>query len=245
MDQALWQAGTQGRRLGYGGDFGERPTDYAFSANGIVFADGEEKPAMQDLRYWYDTPAGRAAHDARNAKEAAAFRLPALRAGGPLTVIEGDVNLGVEGDGFALQFSYAEGGLASLRKAGGPEWVWRAPRPALWRAATENDKGCGFPVRSAAWMAADAFPKAEGWQVEEKSSQQVRIRYNLLLPHRAGGLGRPHLHRHRQRPAGGRHLPRRARRARAARLWRADVHPAARRPGLLDRPFGRNVPRPL
>ena len=182
MDQALWQDGPQGRRLGYGGDFGERPTDYAFSANGIVFADGEEKPAMQDLRYWYDTPAGRAAHDARNAKEAAAFRLPALRAGGPLTVIEGDVNLGVEGDGFALQFSYAEGGLASLRKAGGPEWVWRAPRPALWRAATENDKGCGFPVRSAAWMAADAFPKAEGWQVEEKSSQQVRIRYTFSFP---------------------------------------------------------------
>ena len=137
---------------------------------------------MQDLRYWYDTPAGSAAHDARNAKEAAAFRLPALRAGGPLTVIEGDVNLGVEGDGFALQFSYAEGGLASLRKAGGPEWVWRAPRPALWRAATENDKGCGFPVRSAAWMAADAFPKAEGWQVEEKSSQQVRIRYTFSFP---------------------------------------------------------------
>ena len=182
MDQALWQQGPRGRRLGYGGDFGERPTDYAFSANGIVFADGTEKPAMQDLRYWYDTPAGRAAHDARNAKEAAAFRLPALRAGGPLTVIEGDVNLGVEGDGFALQFSYAEGGLASLRKAGGPEWVWRAPRPALWRAATENDKGCGFPVRSAAWMAADAFPKAEGWQVEEKSSQQVRIRYTFSFP---------------------------------------------------------------
>ena len=182
MDQALWQTGVRDRRLGYGGDFGERPTDYAFSANGIVFADGEEKPAMQDLRYWYDTPAGRAAHDARNAKEAAAFRLPALRAGGPLTVIEGDVNLGVEGDGFALQFSYAEGGLASLRKASGPEWVWRAPRPALWRAATENDKGCGFPVRSAAWMAADAFPKAEGWQVEEKSSQQVRIRYTFSFP---------------------------------------------------------------
>ena len=182
MDQALWQDGPQGRRLGYGGDFGERPTDYAFSANGIVFADGAEKPAMQDLRYWYDTPAGRAAHDARNARLAAAHRLPALPAGGPLTVVEGDVNLGVEGDGFALQFSYAEGGLASLRLAGGPEWVWRAPRPALWRAATENDKGCGFAVRSAAWMAADAFPRVEGWQVEEKSAERVRIRYAFTFP---------------------------------------------------------------
>ncbi len=182
MDQALWQPGVRGRRLGYGGDFGERPTDYAFSANGIVFAGGEEKPAMQELRYWYDTPARRTAHDARNARAAAAASLPALRAGGPLRVIQGDVNLGVEGEGFALQFSYSEGGLASLRLAGGPEWVWRAPRPALWRAATENDKGCGFPVRSAAWMAADAYPKAEGWQVEQADSEAVRIRYRFSFP---------------------------------------------------------------
>ena len=182
MDQALWQQGLRGRRLGYGGDFGERPTDYAFSANGIVFADGTEKPAMQDLRYWYDTPAHRAAHDARNARAAAAFRLPALRAGGPLAVIQGDVNLGVRGDRFALQFSYTEAGLSSLRLDGGPEWVWRAPRPALWRAPTENDRGCGFPVRSAAWMAADAYPQAAGWQVEEASPQRVRIRYTFTFP---------------------------------------------------------------
>ena len=182
MDQALWQQGPRGRRLGYGGDFGERPTDYAFSANGIVFADGTEKPAMQDLRYWYDTPAHRAAHDDRNARAAAAFRLPALRTGGPLAVIEGDVNLGVRGDRFALQFSYTEAGLSSLRLDGGPEWVWRAPRPALWRAPTENDRGCGFPVRSAAWMAADAYPQAAGWQVEEASPQRVRIRYTFTFP---------------------------------------------------------------
>ncbi len=182
MDQALWQQGPRGRRLGYGGDFGERPTDYAFSANGIVFADGTEKPAMQDLRYWYDTPAHRAAHDARNARAAAAFRLPALRTGGPLAVIQGDVNLGVRGDRFALQFSYTEAGLSSLQLDGGPEWVWRAPRPALWRAPTENDRGCGFPVRSAAWMAADAYPQAAGWQVEEASPQRVRIRYTFTFP---------------------------------------------------------------
>ena len=182
MDQALWQEGVHGRRLGYGGDFGERPTDYAFSANGIVFADGAEKPAMQDLRYWYSTPAQRAAHDAANAKAAAAFTLPPLRAGGPLTVVEGDVNLGVQGDRFALQFSYSEGGLASLRMAGGPEWVWRAPRPALWRAPTENDRGCGFPQRSAAWLAADAYPQTAGWQVEEKGPGCVRIRYTFTFP---------------------------------------------------------------
>lgn len=182
MDQALWQDGPAGRRLGYGGDFGERPTDYAFCGNGIVFADGAEKPAMQEARYWYDTPAHRAAHDAENARRAAACTLPALRAGGPLTITEGDVNLGVRGDRFELQFSYTEGGLASLRTADGNEWIWRAPRPALWRAATENDKGCGFPIRSGAWMAADAYPQVTGWKVEEKTDSCVRIRYTFAFP---------------------------------------------------------------
>ena len=182
MDQALWQDGPAGRRLGYGGDFGERPTDYAFCGNGIVFADGAEKPAMQEARYWYDTPAHRAAHDAENARRAAACTLPALRAGGPLTITEGDVNLGVRDDRFELQFSYTEGGLASLRTADGNEWIWRAPRPALWRAATENDKGCGFPIRSGAWMAADAYPQVTGWKVEEKTASCVRIRYTFAFP---------------------------------------------------------------
>lgn len=182
MDQALWQDGPVGRRLGYGGDFGERPTDYAFCGNGIVFADGAEKPAMQEARYWYDTPAHRAAHDAENARRAATCTLPALRAGGPLTITEGDVNLGVRGDRFELQFSYTEGGLASLRTADGNEWIWRAPRPALWRAATENDKGCGFPIRSGAWMAADAYPQVTGWKVEEKTASCVRIRYTFAFP---------------------------------------------------------------
>ena len=27
--------------------------DYEFSANGIVFADRKEKPAMQEVRYYY------------------------------------------------------------------------------------------------------------------------------------------------------------------------------------------------
>ena len=38
--------------LRYGGDFDDRPADYEFSANGIVFADRKEKPAMQEVRYY-------------------------------------------------------------------------------------------------------------------------------------------------------------------------------------------------
>lgn len=37
----------------YGGDFGERPSDYDFCGNGIVFADREITPKMQEVRYNY------------------------------------------------------------------------------------------------------------------------------------------------------------------------------------------------
>lgn len=39
--------------LRYGGDFDDRSSDYEFSGNGIVFADRTEKPAMQEVRYYY------------------------------------------------------------------------------------------------------------------------------------------------------------------------------------------------
>ena len=187
MDQALWHSDACGRRaMGYGGDFGERTTDYNFSGNGIVYADGAEKPAMQEVRYWYADAAARAAQDARNAAAARAADgdLAAqwqARPARPLTVVEGDGNLGVRGDGFEILFSYTEGGPVSLRVRG-TEWLWRAPRPALWRASTDNDRGCGFAQRSAAWLAADALAKAPQPEILEKSEQQVALRYRFALP---------------------------------------------------------------
>lgn len=55
IDQALFvQDEVTGREvLRYGGDFDDRPSDYEFSGNGIVFADRTEKPAMQEVRYYY------------------------------------------------------------------------------------------------------------------------------------------------------------------------------------------------
>ena len=37
-----------------GGEFDDRPSDYSFSADGIMFADGTEKPTMQEVRYFYE-----------------------------------------------------------------------------------------------------------------------------------------------------------------------------------------------
>lgn len=55
-DQALsvYDSLTNQEVLRYGGDFDDRPSDYEFSGNGIVFADGLEKPALQEVRYYYD-----------------------------------------------------------------------------------------------------------------------------------------------------------------------------------------------
>lgn len=55
IDQAIYvKDEVTGRKaLRYGGDFDDRPSDYEFSGNGILFADRQEKPAMQEVRYYY------------------------------------------------------------------------------------------------------------------------------------------------------------------------------------------------
>lgn len=182
MDQALWRTDCCGRRvLGYGGDFGERQTDYAFSANGVVFAGGAEKPAMQEVRYWYASSESRAAHDAANRRGAAAAGPLPAKAPSPLRITHGDGALGVRGRDFEVLFSYGEAGPVSI-VSNGREWLWRAPRPAYWRAATENDLGCGFPMRSALWSAADVWQACVDWRILEESEEKVSIRYTFTSP---------------------------------------------------------------
>lgn len=55
MDQAVYAQDrvTGNKVLCYGGDFDDRPSNYEFSGNGIVFADRTEKPAMQEVKYYY------------------------------------------------------------------------------------------------------------------------------------------------------------------------------------------------
>lgn len=73
-----------------------------------------------------------------------------------LRLVYGDVTLGVHGSGFAYLFSWQSGGMESLVKDG-REWLYRSPRPTFWRALTDNDRGCGFHLRSGMWLSADMF----------------------------------------------------------------------------------------
>lgn len=53
-DQAIWSRDIYGNEtMNYGGDFGDRPSDYNFSGNGIVFADHSLTTKIQEVKYNY------------------------------------------------------------------------------------------------------------------------------------------------------------------------------------------------
>ncbi|MFF2446961.1 glycoside hydrolase family 2 TIM barrel-domain containing protein [Neobacillus sp. NPDC058068] len=54
IDQSLYKKDRFGNEfLAYGGDFDDRPTDYVFCTNGIVYANRELSPKMQEVKFLY------------------------------------------------------------------------------------------------------------------------------------------------------------------------------------------------
>ncbi|MGX6444452.1 glycoside hydrolase family 2 TIM barrel-domain containing protein [Neobacillus sp. K501] len=54
IDQSMYKKDRYGNEyLAYGGDFGDRPTDYGFCTNGIVYANREISPKMQEVKLLY------------------------------------------------------------------------------------------------------------------------------------------------------------------------------------------------
>ena len=55
IDQSIYKKDRYGKEFqAYGGDFGERPTDYNFSGNGIVYGGSrDESPKMQEVKFNY------------------------------------------------------------------------------------------------------------------------------------------------------------------------------------------------
>ena len=81
-----------------------------------------------------------------------------------LKVVYGDGILGVHTVDTHYLFSYEKGGLESLR-VNDVEWLYRVPKPAFWRATTDNDRGNGFSTKSAQWFGADQFSVAVDFNV--------------------------------------------------------------------------------
>lgn len=53
IDQAVIKQTENGETLAYGGDFGDRPTDYNFCTDGVVYADRSPSPKVQEMKYLY------------------------------------------------------------------------------------------------------------------------------------------------------------------------------------------------
>ncbi|HUC92845.1 MAG TPA: glycoside hydrolase family 2 TIM barrel-domain containing protein [Paenibacillus sp.] len=86
---------------------------------------------------------------------------PAEQPTGEVRVTEGDVNIGVTGEGFSVLFSKQAGSLVSLR-CGGRELIAAPPAPLFWRAATDNDKGTAMGFEAGAWLAASLARRCVG-----------------------------------------------------------------------------------
>src|SRR5699024_960664 len=53
IDQAVYQEVNGEKVLAYGGDFDDRPSDYGFCTNGIVYADRRESPKVYEVKKLY------------------------------------------------------------------------------------------------------------------------------------------------------------------------------------------------
>ncbi len=176
IDQALYKKdenGTCSRQLYYGGDFCDRPSDYAFCANGLLFADRTEKPAMEEVRYWYLDKETRECFDQKNEKLRQICQNNMKKAIEQtqktdqfLKAVHTDCNLGLYGTNFHYIFSFDKGGPVSL-VVNDREQIYRVPKPTFWRAATENDKGCHFPQAHAMWAGADLYSTSIHCSVRE------------------------------------------------------------------------------
>ncbi|WP_367568573.1 glycoside hydrolase family 2 TIM barrel-domain containing protein [Lacrimispora sp.] len=262
IDQSLMKKDAYGQEyMTYGGDFGDRPTDYSFCGNGIVYADRTISPKVQEVKYLYQdirlTPdwggvsienrrlftgtsdlefvysvlkdgepvyqkrfytliepleTGYEALSIPDFTEPGEYVLqvsallkndtlwaetgyeaafgevvksvkgqPEQCCAKPLTIVYGDVNIGVMGDGFRVLFSRQEGSMVSL-VYDGKEWLGRPLMPVYWRATTDNDKGNKFSVKSAPWYGAGRFPyySNENCEVEEKEGR-IKVTYTYEL----------------------------------------------------------------
>ena len=99
----------------------------------------------------------------------------AKESSGGLRLVFGDVVFGVHGEDFHCLFSYQTGGLESL-VSGGREWLYRTPKPTFWRAATDNDKGNGFPFRSSMWLGADLYMETTDIRISVDQKRIKRFR---------------------------------------------------------------------
>ncbi len=95
-------------------------------------------------------------------------------------IVYGDFCIGVNGEGFSMQFDKREGGVSSL-VYNGVEYITRAPKVSFFRAHTDNDTGAGYPYENAQWQIAGKCAKLLGYDTKE-SSDSLDVTFRFLVP---------------------------------------------------------------
>lgn len=263
IDQGIYKKDDYGKEyLTYGGDWDDRPSDYEFCGNGIVFADRKETPKIQPVKHLYsdikltvtetgvavtndrlfedtsdvyftarvlengdavwsrdftavvepgesqtyqvdfpsantgvetvyevsvrqakDTLWAQKGHELVRGQFVTVEALPAIEQSfDKPKVIEGDFNIGIQGDTFSILLSKAQSTLVSL-VYNGVEYINQGPKVTFWRASTDNDRGAGYPFDMGVWKSAGQNSKAIKTEVTESDKDvTVTYTYQLLLP---------------------------------------------------------------
>ena len=244
IDQAIYATQPDGTTsLRYGGDFGDRPSDYEFSGNGLVFADRKPTPKAQEVKQLYSNVHIDVAEDSVTIKNDNLFTstgeytfvLRVLADGEPVWQSERrfDVPAGstekLDVD-WPLDL-YRDGASelvleVSQRLAKATNWAVAGYELAFGQTVVAGSKKASTPVKPV-----DGTVTVGRWNVGVQGSG----REVLAFPHpRRTGLLHVQQSRIRAAPSGGHHVP------------RADRQRSRRRPRLRTRPVAGSRPlRPL
>ena len=95
-------------------------------------------------------------------------------------IVYGDFCIGVNGEGFSMQFDKREGGVSSL-VYNGVEYITRAPKVSFFRAHTDNDTGAGYPCENAQWQIAGKCAMLLGFETKE-NADSLEVTFKFLAP---------------------------------------------------------------
>lgn len=95
-------------------------------------------------------------------------------------IVYGDFCIGVNGEGFSMQFDKREGGVSSL-VYNGVEYITRSPKVSFFRAHTDNDTGAGYPCENAQWQIAGKCAKLLGFETKE-NADSLEVTFKFLAP---------------------------------------------------------------
>lgn len=261
VDQAIEQQMENGqKRLTYGGDWDDRPADYEFSGDGILFADRKPSPKAVEVKQLYSNLKFKIDDEQRieienqnlfKSTSDIEFHIRLLKKGhevwkrivfeniAPLTtkkidvdwpqikaegeyvfeidavqkdaikgipagvelcfaqqvkrfkkhsceskkvpfkVINGDVNLGIQGKNLRILISKATGGIVSYIFEG-QEILKTTPRTIFARALTDNDRGNQFGFETGYWFQAEKYQKVVDIQQKiENNNVEIMFKYQL------------------------------------------------------------------